>query len=130
MHLIVNLPASKACLSPVCLRFVCTNLKPWTLTREYIGVCVPTLIIIIIIIRPQWVKDLVLVQLWLRFDPWPGNFHVPRCDRKRKANLLGWDFLEKCHVGIFFSQKGEIILESGVFCVSQQVKNSLLWYRH
>ena len=30
----------------------------------------------------QWVKDLVLPQvwrrsqLWLRFDPWPGNFHM------------------------------------------------------
>ena len=30
----------------------------------------------------QWVKDLVLLQLWcwlqlrLRFDPWPGNFHM------------------------------------------------------
>ena len=31
----------------------------------------------------QWVKDLILLQLWhrgqlqLRFDPWPGNFHTP-----------------------------------------------------
>ena len=30
----------------------------------------------------QWVKDLVLLQLWhrlqlqLEFDPWPGNFHM------------------------------------------------------
>ena len=30
----------------------------------------------------QWVKNLVLLQLWqklqlcLRFSPWPGNFHV------------------------------------------------------
>ena len=30
----------------------------------------------------QWVKDLELLPLWwrsqlqLRFDPWPGNFHV------------------------------------------------------
>ena len=23
------------------------------------------------------VKDSVLSLLWLRFDPWPGNFHVP-----------------------------------------------------
>ena len=32
----------------------------------------------------QWVKELVLPQLWcrsqlwLRFDPWPGNFHMLR----------------------------------------------------
>ena len=26
-------------------------------------------------------------------------------------HLLGWDFLEKYHVGISFSQKGEIIIE-------------------
>ena len=24
----------------------------------------------------QWVKDLALLQLWLIFDPWPGNFHM------------------------------------------------------
>ena len=30
----------------------------------------------------QWVKDPVLpqlwhrLQLWLEFDPWPGNFHM------------------------------------------------------
>ena len=23
----------------------------------------------------QWVKDLVLPQLWLTFHLWPGNFH-------------------------------------------------------
>ena len=27
------------------------------------------------------------------------------------THLLGWDFLKKCHAGIFFSQKGEIILK-------------------
>ena len=26
----------------------------------------------------QWGKDPTLLQLWLRFDPWPGNFHMPR----------------------------------------------------
>ena len=26
----------------------------------------------------QWVKDLVLSLLWLGFDPWPGNFHMPQ----------------------------------------------------
>ena len=32
----------------------------------------------------QWVKDLLLLQLWcrsplwLRLDPWPGNLHMPR----------------------------------------------------
>ena len=24
------------------------------------------------------VKDLALLQLWLPFNPWPGNFHVRR----------------------------------------------------
>ena len=38
----------------------------------------------------QWVKDLVLSllwlwpQLWLRFDPWPGNFHMPRVEQNKK----------------------------------------------
>lgn len=29
---------------------------------------------------PPWssaLKDLTLLQLWLRFNPWPGNFHRP-----------------------------------------------------
>ena len=25
----------------------------------------------------QWVKDLALSLLWRRFDPWPGNLHMP-----------------------------------------------------
>ena len=25
----------------------------------------------------QWVKDPALPQLWLRFDPWTRNFHMP-----------------------------------------------------
>ena len=39
---------------------------------------------------PQWVKDLVLPELWRRlqlqlgFDPWPGHFHMPRVQTKKK----------------------------------------------
>ena len=38
----------------------------------------------------QWVKDLVLslqqlrLLLWLRFDPWPGNFLVAAGAAKKK----------------------------------------------
>lgn len=38
----------------------------------------------------QWVKDLVLLQLWhilqlqLRFDPWPRHFHMPQVQPKGK----------------------------------------------
>ena len=38
----------------------------------------------------QWVKVLVLPQLchrsklWLGFNPWPGNFHMPQVQPKRK----------------------------------------------
>ena len=42
----------------------------------------------------QWVKDLVLPQLWHRpqlwlwFDPWPGNFHMLQMQpEKKKLNL-------------------------------------------
>ena len=30
------------------------------------------------------VKDLVLLLLWLGFDPWPGNFHMPQIQPKQK----------------------------------------------
>ena len=52
----------------------------------------------------QWVKDLALVQLWcrsqlwLRFNLWPGNFHVLKVwlrKRKTKTQLnikLAWEF--------------------------------------
>ena len=26
----------------------------------------------------QWIKDLVLSLLWFGFDPWPGNFCLPK----------------------------------------------------
>ena len=38
----------------------------------------------------QWVKDLVLslqgpgLLRWHRFDPWPGNFHMPQVQSKKK----------------------------------------------
>ena len=38
----------------------------------------------------QWVKDPELPQLWhrsqlwLRFDPWPGNFHMPWVQPEKK----------------------------------------------
>ena len=38
----------------------------------------------------EWVKDLELLQLWHRsklwlgFDPWPRNFHVPWVQPKKK----------------------------------------------
>ena len=42
---------------------------------------------------PAWssgLKDVALLQLWhrsqlwLRFDSWPGNFHMPRARAKKK----------------------------------------------
>ena len=36
----------------------------------------------------QWVRDMALPQLWLRFDPWPRKFHMLQmCGRKRKKNM-------------------------------------------
>ena len=35
--------------------------------------------------RPlQWLKDPVLPQLWLRFNPWPKNFHMLWMKKKKK----------------------------------------------
>ena len=42
----------------------------------------------------SYVKDLVFLQLWcrsqhwFRFDPWPGNFHVPWGQLKKKKKFL------------------------------------------
>ena len=41
---------------------------------------------------PQQAKDPVLSMLWLesllwlRFDPWPGNFHISWTQPKKKKN--------------------------------------------
>ena len=41
----------------------------------------------------QWVKNLALPQLWhrsqlwLKFDPWPGNFHMLWWPKKKKKIL-------------------------------------------
>ena len=34
----------------------------------------------------QWVKDLVLPQLWLRYDPWARNSMCCRVAKKKKKN--------------------------------------------
>ena len=32
-----------------------------------------------LILHPaQWLKDLILPQMWLGFDPWSRNFHMPQ----------------------------------------------------
>ena len=28
----------------------------------------------------------LVLLLWCRFDPWPGNFHMPWCNQKRRKN--------------------------------------------
>ena len=41
----------------------------------------------------QWFNDLALSLqqlgslLWGEFDPWPGNFHMPRAQSKKKKNV-------------------------------------------
>ena len=45
----------------------------------------------------QWAKDLALLQLWhrlqpqLRFEPWPGNFHMPcvQPEKRREGRKEG-----------------------------------------
>ena len=32
----------------------------------------------------QWVKDLALLLLWLRFNPWPGNLPWGQTKNKNK----------------------------------------------
>ena len=48
-----------------------------------------------------WVKDLVVLWLWrrwqlqLRFDPWPGNFHMPWAWLKKKKIKNNFKQVEK-----------------------------------
>ena len=35
----------------------------------------------------QWVKNPEFPELWLRFDPWPENIHVPRVQPKKTPQL-------------------------------------------
>lgn len=37
----------------------------------------------------QQVKDPALLLLWQGFDPWPGNFHVPRVKKGRREERKG-----------------------------------------
>ena len=49
----------------------------------------------------QWVKDLALLQLWfksqlwLRFNPWSGNFHMTQGSQKKEGKKEGWREEEK-----------------------------------
>ena len=52
---------------------VAQQVKDLTLSLQFLGCCLGACSI------PgpvQWVKDLALPQLWLGFDPWPGNLHI------------------------------------------------------
>lgn len=31
-----------------------------------------------------WAKDSALPQMWFRFNPWPGNFHIQQVQPKRE----------------------------------------------
>ena len=48
----------------------------------------------------QWVKDPVLPQLWhklqlqLRLDPWPRNFHAQQVQSKKKKEEKNCDIAE------------------------------------
>ena len=37
----------------------------------------------------EWVKDLALLQpqIWLGFDPWPGNSHMPWVQLKKEDKI-------------------------------------------
>ena len=56
----------------------------------------------------QQVKDLASSLLWLgsllccRFDPWPGNFHVPQVQEKKKKTKEKKSYT-KIYVGFFFN---------------------------
>ena len=49
----------------------------------------------------QWVKDLVLLQLWCRlqlwleFDPWPRNIHMPWVAAKKEKKMMKFSLREE-----------------------------------
>ena len=55
----------------------------------------------------QWIKDLTLLQLWCRsqpwlgFKPWPKNFHMPRLWSKRKQTNTKNLFKDKTELLIY-----------------------------
>ena len=45
---------------------------------------------------PAWhtgLNDMALLQLWLGFDSWPGNFHMSHCSHKKKFVFLWYSGL-------------------------------------
>ena len=45
--------------------------------------------------QAQYVKDLALPQqLWLSFDPWPGNFHMLMGGKNKKKNHQKKEYCE------------------------------------
>ena len=59
----------------------------------------------------QHVKDSVFMQLWHRFDPWPGNLHITWGKQKKQKNLFNIIYCYTQHIsnlcdhGIFFNVK-------------------------
>ena len=54
----------------------------------------------------QWVKDSALSLQQLGFDPWPGNFHMPRDVAKKKGKVYPINSNQKqTGVAILISEK-------------------------
>ena len=71
----------------------------------------------------QWVKDLVLPQLWQRlqmwlgFAPWPGSFHILRVQLKRKGG-------EESNTGDQYQSKGKCATDTFIsFCGFTEISN-------
>ena len=50
------------------------------------------------------VMDLVLSLLWLRFDPWPRNFHMPQAWPKRHISFFFFFLSHTCSIWNFPGQ--------------------------
>ena len=59
----------------------------------------------------QWIKDPALPQLWLKFNPWPGNFHMPwvRLKKKKKKMRYTKDFIFTTNTYTFFNEQHPVL---------------------
>ena len=57
----------------------------------------------------QWVKYPVLSLLWRRFNPWPGNFHMPQVRPKMKKIYIYIEFMTLSFSSIFSPKNCELL---------------------
>ena len=72
----------------------------------------------------QWLGSL----LWLKFEPWPRNFHMPQATQKKKKNTVNKRLEDGCLLLNKYNPQNKIIFFAQDHHESTHILNSNILY--